>query len=128
MNHLQNGSPALDMKRIEAAKANRQLQLENWRNYERQMQTSDKHPKKNCPRKSHHLNVKFTDNCVLLDATLRGDCEEVNQIVMTDPPVCSFFILAPFKRRESASYGIILKVARILLTTSLSFRGGNEFN
>uniref|UniRef100_A0A095C2C1 Uncharacterized protein n=1 Tax=Schistosoma haematobium TaxID=6185 RepID=A0A095C2C1_SCHHA len=81
MNHLQNGSPALDMKRIEAAKANRQLQLENWRNYERQMQTSDKHPKNIRPRKSHHLNVKFTDNCVLLDATLRGDCEEVSTSV-----------------------------------------------
>ncbi|CAH8653599.1 unnamed protein product [Schistosoma bovis] len=81
MNHLQNGSPALDMKRIEAAKANRQLQLENWRNYERQMQTSDKHSKKIRPRKSHHLNVKFTDNCVLLDATLRGDCEEVEYLL-----------------------------------------------
>ncbi|CAH8670790.1 unnamed protein product [Schistosoma rodhaini] len=81
MNHLQNGSPALDMKRIEAAKANRQLQLENWRNYERQMQVSDKHPKKIHPHKAHRLNVKFTDNCVLLDATLRGDCEEVEYLL-----------------------------------------------
>ncbi|VDP19806.1 unnamed protein product [Schistosoma margrebowiei] len=81
MNHSQNGSPALDMKRIEAAKANRQLQLENWRNYERQMQASEKHSKKNQPRKSNNLKVKFTDDCVLLDATLRGDYEEVSTSV-----------------------------------------------
>ncbi|CAH8579035.1 unnamed protein product [Schistosoma turkestanicum] len=81
MNHLHNGSPALDIKRIEAAKANRQLQLENWRDYEKQMQISEKHSKKFLSHKGNRIYVKFTDNCVLLDATLRGDCEEVEYLL-----------------------------------------------
>ncbi|TNN19077.1 Protein phosphatase 1 regulatory inhibitor subunit 16B [Schistosoma japonicum] len=81
MNNLHNGSSALDVKRIEAARANRQLQLENWRDYERQMLIAEKNAKKSYSRESHYACVKFTDNCVLLDATLRGDFEEVEYLL-----------------------------------------------
>nr|CAH8870252.1 unnamed protein product [Trichobilharzia regenti] len=81
MNHSQNGSPALDVKRIESARANRQLQLENWRDYERQMHASEKYTKDLTTRNPLERSVKFTDNCVLLDATLRGDCEEVEYLL-----------------------------------------------
>ncbi|CAH8624390.1 unnamed protein product [Heterobilharzia americana] len=81
MNYPPNCSTGLDIKRIEAARLNRQLQLENWREYERQMQKVDKNFKKSSANMAISLRVKFTDNCVLLDATLRGDCQEVEYLL-----------------------------------------------
>ncbi|CAH8497178.1 unnamed protein product [Dicrocoelium dendriticum] len=86
----------IDIRRVEAAKANRLKQLQNWEEYDRSMRSldaaSESRKHSNRPRA-----VKFQQNYVLLDAALRDDIDEVRQLLEQnmDPNVCKDDGLTP---------------------------------
>ncbi|KAF5404334.1 Protein phosphatase 1 regulatory inhibitor subunit [Paragonimus heterotremus] len=76
--HLQNGR--IDIRRLEAARTNRQIQLKNWDEYDRRMEMirNDNHSSK--IQKSQR-GVKFRTDYMLLDAALRDDVDEVRYLL-----------------------------------------------
>ncbi|KAF6769079.1 hypothetical protein AHF37_12807 [Paragonimus kellicotti] len=72
--HLQNGR--IDIRRLEAARTNRQMQLKNWDEYDRRMEMMRKDSHTSKLQKSQR-GVKFRTDYMLLDAALRDDVDEV---------------------------------------------------
>ncbi|KAF7233452.1 hypothetical protein EG68_03869 [Paragonimus skrjabini miyazakii] len=76
--HLQNGR--IDIRRLEAARTNRQIQLKNWDEYDRRMEMirNDNHTSK---LQKSQRGVKFRTDYMLLDAALRDDVDEVRYLL-----------------------------------------------
>ncbi|GAA47834.1 protein phosphatase 1 regulatory subunit 16A [Clonorchis sinensis] len=70
----------IDIRRLEAARASRQVQLQKWDEYDRKMRSNESmgHSLK---RKSKPSAVNFQNNYVLIDAVLRDDIDEVRQLL-----------------------------------------------
>ncbi|VDP95936.1 unnamed protein product [Echinostoma caproni] len=64
----------IDLRRLEAARANRLQQLREWEEYDRKMRSLDK--KKQQKKSYSDRRVIFENQYVLLDATLNNDLEE----------------------------------------------------
>lgn len=65
----------IDLRRLEAARNNRQLQLKTWEEYDRKMRSLDK-KKQQQKQESKSKRVLFQKQYVLLDATLNNDIDE----------------------------------------------------
>ncbi|KER26500.1 hypothetical protein T265_06287 [Opisthorchis viverrini] len=70
----------IDIRRLEAARANRQVQLQKWDEYDRKMR-SNEGLRQSLKRKSKPSAVNFQNNYVLIDAVLRDDIDEVRQLL-----------------------------------------------
>lgn len=71
-NNLDRLSTAYE--RNKNAKINRKIQLQHWNTYDAQMNAKEN----NCHifTKKNNQMVKFSDQCILLESTLRGDIKE----------------------------------------------------
>ncbi|TPP63625.1 Protein phosphatase 1 regulatory subunit 16A [Fasciola gigantica] len=71
----------IDVRRLEAARSNRQLQLEEWEEYDRKMRSLDK-KKQHSKQESKSKRVIFQKQYVLLDATLNNDIDEGQPVIL----------------------------------------------
>ncbi|CAL8084750.1 unnamed protein product [Calicophoron daubneyi] len=70
----------IDLRRLEAARANREIQLQKWREYDERM-TRQTGAYSDAEDTAEDRLVKFQNKQVLLDAALRDDIDEVRRIL-----------------------------------------------